>query len=305
MTAGSTSSIRDGCQRGLRSLSTTIARTPSAKSGCRIVVRVSAQFGRLALRQGQVRTAPQRLRASSTKPTATPSAMWPGCSLPRRRRAPRGGARSRPPCRRRSSDRSPRVAPPARTAAAARQCGPSAPGPSVCQRMRQRGQVRARREMRRQSSVDRVGALHAHPGQAEIRADPAWQARQKERRADIREEADRGLRHGERGMLGGDPIRRMHRHADAAAHADAVDQRDIRLRIGGDHQIQLVLLAEERLGLVMLAIELVLAQRADIAAGAEGAIAGALDHHAVHMRVVSPTRSERGCRRGSSPGRAR
>ena len=40
----------------------------------------------------------------------------------------------------------------------------------------------------------------------------------------------------------------------------------------------------------MLAIQLVLAQRTDIAAGAEGAIAGTLDHHAVHMRVVSPSR---------------
>ena len=50
------------------------------------------------------------------------------------------------------------------------------------------------------------------------------------------------------------------------------------------------ILTEERLGVVMLAIQFVLAQRAHVAAGAEGAIAGTLDHHAVYMRIVAPFR---------------
>ena len=44
----------------------------------------------------------------------------------------------------------------------------------------------------------------------------------------------------------------------------------------------------------MLAIQLVLAQRAHIAAGTEGAVAGALDHDGVHMRIIAP-RLERLC----------
>ena len=56
-------------------------------------------------------------------------------------------------------------------------------------------------------------------------------------------------------VLGRDPIRCMHRHADAAAHADAIDQRDIRLRIGRDHQVERVFLGEERLTCMMLAVE--------------------------------------------------
>ena len=39
---------------------------------------------------------------------------------------------------------------------------------------------------------------------------------------------------------------------------------------------------------MVLAIELELAQRADVAAGAEGAITGALDHHRMHMRLIPP-----------------
>ena len=38
----------------------------------------------------------------------------------------------------------------------------------------------------------------------------------------------------------------------------------------------------------MLAIQLVLAQRPHVAAGTEGAVAGALDHDGVHMRVIAP-----------------
>ena len=92
-------------------------------------------------------------------------------------------------------------------------------------------------------------------------------------------------------MLGGDTIWRVHRDADPTTHADAVDQRDVRLRVGGDHQVQFVFLAEERLGFVVLAIKLVLAQRADVAAGAERPVARALDDHRVHLWLIAPSPS--------------
>ena len=89
-------------------------------------------------------------------------------------------------------------------------------------------------------------------------------------------------------MLCRDAVRRVHRHTDAAAHADAVDQRDIGFRIGRDHPVQRVFLAEERIRRRPIAIELGVAQGTDIAAGAEGAVAGALDHDDVDMRIVVP-----------------
>ncbi len=86
----------------------------------------------------------------------------------------------------------------------------------------------------------------------------------------------------------------VHRDADAAAHADAVDQRDIGLGIGRDHQVQRVFLARRMPRARRCSPSSShLAHRADVAAGAEGAVAGALDHHGVHMRIVAPLR-ERG-----------
>ena len=54
------------------------------------------------------------------------------------------------------------------------------------------------------------------------------QARQHIGRADIGKEADADLGHGEQGALAGDAMRSMGAEADAAAHDDAVDQRDDR-----------------------------------------------------------------------------
>jgi hypothetical protein len=103
---------------------------------------------------------------------------------------------------------------------------------------RQRGQVRSRNEMRGEPGVHRVGAGRAQAGQAQIDAELAGQPRQEERAADVGEEADRGFRHGEHRVLGRDAVRAVHGHADAAAHADAVDQRDIWLGVGRDQQVE-------------------------------------------------------------------
>ena len=80
----------------------------------------------------------------------------------------------------------------------------------------------------------------------------------------------------------------MHRHADTAAHADAVDQRDIGLGIVVDQQVEFVLLLKERVGQMAVAASLPFPQRPHVAAGAEGAIAHALDHDGMHMRIFGP-----------------
>ena len=68
-----------------------------------------------------------------------------------------------------------------------RQC----PGAIRGQCLRQRGKLRAWRKLRPQSCMHGVSALHARTGQPEINPDPAGQAGEKKRRADIGEKTDR------------------------------------------------------------------------------------------------------------------
>ena len=56
------------------------------------------------------------------------------------------------------------------------------------------------------------------------------QARQRVGRADVGEEADADLGHGEKVAIAGDAVAAVQRDADAAAHDDAVDERDVGLR---------------------------------------------------------------------------
>ncbi len=238
-----------GCQFGLRSLSTTIARTPSAKSGCAIVVRVSANSAVQALlaasgpRRGATPPASSTARRARPCRSAFNAVVRPvGVGVaPRSRRDDLGDR-----CRPRSNGRSP-------PAVSASENGGSGlvergqRGDAVLRPARPTAPAGRARGVKcvANPACTASAPVHAQPGQAEIGAELAGQARQEERGADIGEEADRRLRHGERGVFGGDAIRRMHRHADAAAHADAVDQRDVRLRIGRDRQVQRVFLAEE------------------------------------------------------------
>ena len=135
----------------------------------------------------------------------------------------------------------------------------------------------------------RVGDLQPMAGQREERAQRALQAGQEIAAADIGEEADGRLGHGEQELLARDRVRAVHREADAAAHVDAVDQRDPRLGVAVDAAVDDVLVAEEiaaqraRRDLAALAIEV-----GDVAAGAEGAVAGAAQHHGLDRRVLLP-----------------
>jgi hypothetical protein len=63
--------------------------------------------------------------------------------------------------------------------------------------------------------------------------------------ADVGEEADADLRHGEQRVLRHDPVRAVEGNANAAAHDDAVDQRDVRLGKACDPGVQPVLVGEE------------------------------------------------------------
>ena len=121
----------------------------------------------------------------------------------------------------------------------------------------------------------------------------AGQARQDVGRADVREEADAGLRHREHGALGHDPVRAVHRDADAAAHGDAVEQRDVGLREMVQARVHRVFEGvEARRGRDPLAGQDAV-QPADVAAGAERPLARALDQHGVDVGVGAPARSAR------------
>jgi hypothetical protein len=66
--------------------------------------------------------------------------------------------------------------------------------------------------------------------------------------ADIGDETDACFRHGEPGTLRDNPVASMTGEADAAAHDDAVLERDIGLRVAADQGVDLVFVAPERPG---------------------------------------------------------
>ncbi len=72
-------------------------------------------------------------------------------------------------------------------------------------------------------------------------------------RPDIREEADADLGHREEVAVARNAVAAMQGDADAAAHDDAVDQRDIGLRIALDAGVEDVFLAPEGEHFVMAA----------------------------------------------------
>jgi hypothetical protein len=64
--------------------------------------------------------------------------------------------------------------------------------------------------------------------------------------------------------------------------------RAIGFRVGGDGQVQRIFLVEESIHFGAVAGQLPLTQGADVAAGTEGPVAGALDHHGVDVRIFAP-----------------
>ena len=122
-------------------------------------------------------------------------------------------------------------------------------------------------------AATRVGGVEPLAGERAIGAEFARQARQKPGRPDIGKEADADLGHREAEPVAGHAVRAVHRDADAAAHDDAVDERDVGLAIALDAGIERVFVAEigERLVIASGAPEIV--ERAQVAARREGALA--------------------------------
>ena len=123
-------------------------------------------------------------------------------------------------------------------------------------------------------------------GEAEIDAELARHVRQVVARTDIGEEADAGLRHRQQRLFRHHAIARRRGHADAAAHGDAVHQRHVGLRIAEDAAVHPVFVPVELAR--ELALRPGLIQRADVAAGAERAVAGADDGDGLDLRIAGP-----------------
>lgn len=109
--------------------------------------------------------------------------------------------------------------------------------------------------------------------------------RQQPGRADIREVADPGLGHCQPGALGHNAVAAMSGNPDAAAHDDAVHDGDIGLAVAGDAAVDDELLAPE-LSALCRALTAAFIDHADIAAGAEPALALARDNHGRNLRIV-------------------
>ena len=134
----------------------------------------------------------------------------------------------------------------------------------------QRLQRIARHHMGGEAESEGVGRTDARAGEAEVEPGPALEPRQEVGRAHVGEEADPGLGHGEECALGHDAVGAVDRDPDAAAHDDAVDQRDIGLRVAEDEGVEPVFLGVEDGGEAALGIVLLAVDEADVAAGAEG-----------------------------------
>ena len=124
-------------------------------------------------------------------------------------------------------------------------------------------------------------------GQAEVDAGLPRRVRQQPGAADVGDQADAGLRHGEPRALGDDAVACVAGQADAAAHDDAVLDGDVGFGIAADQCVEPVFVAPERARKAG-ALRAAVVQRAHVAAGAQAALAGTVEHHQLDGRIVSP-----------------
>ena len=132
-----------------------------------------------------------------------------------------------------------------------------------------------------------VRRFQARARQAHPHARLARQPRQEIGAADIGIKTDARLRHGQHRAVPGHPVIAMHGNADAAAHNNAVDHRDIGLGVTLDQLVETIFVAPEFIGALVPGLAAFIKQ-ADIAARAEAAIPGAVHHDHLHVRVVAP-----------------
>jgi hypothetical protein len=136
--------------------------------------------------------------------------------------------------------------------------------------------------------MDVVGAAQPRAGQRQPVAERARQPGQDVGGADIWEQRDRRLGHGEQCVLAHHARAVVNGEPDAAAHAHAVDERDPGLREAGDALVDAVFLGEEGADRGAVARHRGIAHALHVAAGAEGAAAGAFQDDQLHRRIVAP-----------------
>ncbi len=161
-------------------------------------------------------------------------------------------------------------------------------GPVTRDGGREIGQGRARHVVGGEPGMDRVGPAHPGASQGQEHAERVRQPRQEVARADIGKHADRGLRHRQQRGLADHADVAVHRDADAAAHAHAVDQRHVGFRVFGDRLIERVFLGEEGFDHVVLARQHVRADGAYVAARAERPLARTRDDDRMDLRLLAP-----------------
>ncbi len=106
--------------------------------------------------------------------------------------------------------------------------------------------------------------------------------------ADVRDEADAGLGHGDPRPLGDDPDAAVRGDADAAAHDDAVHDGDVGLGVAGDAGVEVVLVAPERGRGGAVPVAGVVVDAADVAARAQAALPRTGDDDGLDGRVPLP-----------------
>ena len=148
-------------------------------------------------------------------------------------------------------------------------------GSALRQSRAQRLHARAGDQGLRQPEREGVAGARPGPRHRQIDARAMGKPRQQIARADIGKEPDADLGHGEGEAFPSDQMRAMRRNADAAAHDNAVDQRDIGLGIALDAAVEQIFLAPEGQLRGMIARPALIVEKADVAAGAEGAPARA------------------------------
>ena len=134
---------------------------------------------------------------------------------------------------------------------------------------------------------DALRPVEPRAGQRQELGDAPAQAREVAPAADVGEEADRGLRHGEDGALGRDPVFAGAGDADAAAHRDPVHEHDPALGVRVHEVVHPIFLEEE--GLARRAMALARpGDGDDIAAGAEAPAFRMIDQDQLHRRIGEP-----------------
>ena len=139
-----------------------------------------------------------------------------------------------------------------------------------------------------QATQQRIGGIEPAARQSEMEPELTRRTGQQERAADIGHETDAGFGHGQDGALCDEPVRRMGTEADAAAHGHAVHRAHDRLGKSGQTGVETILGAKEIRNRRPLSGPGGLVERADIAAGAKGAVSGAVDQHGRDLRIDLP-----------------